>query len=320
MLVTYYSGASQALLERNVIVPGKTKFAGLSGGGYSAAGMALGLSGTELRDVWKVFINETLNRYSDVIGHFGSNLVAAIGPHFPEDAHRRVAGRLRIAISQLNGNQNKTLNDSATWQVDSFKSKLDLIAALAATTYIPCTSGMTSFTTFRNQPVVDGGYSSAFPQLCKTPDKCLRIATYVVGPLVNETCDPVKCPDASMCKGTNASSPGRDDTITKLYRNGKYVDQWPLNVLRERCPTQAWPGEPPSPMPLWVAQEHGMMPHIHPGQYNNLPEWDGQPLLGCQWRSWAMTPGPPADRMMEAMEVIYQAGYNDAMGWYNATH
>lgn len=46
------SGASQALLDRKVIAPGKTKFAGLSGGGYSAAGMALGLSGTEMRDVW----------------------------------------------------------------------------------------------------------------------------------------------------------------------------------------------------------------------------------------------------------------------------
>lgn len=42
-------------------------------------------------------------------------------------------------------------------------------------------------------------------------DKCLRIASYIVGPKGDQTCDPVKCP-------AGCSSEGRTNIITKLYK------------------------------------------------------------------------------------------------------
>lgn len=42
LLITYYAGVAEALLERGVVVPGKTMTAGLSGGAFTGAFLHLG--------------------------------------------------------------------------------------------------------------------------------------------------------------------------------------------------------------------------------------------------------------------------------------
>jgi hypothetical protein len=55
LLVNYYAGASWALQKGNVIVPGKTKLAGLSGGAYTSVVNALGWTGPEQK-AWCEFL------------------------------------------------------------------------------------------------------------------------------------------------------------------------------------------------------------------------------------------------------------------------
>lgn len=60
-------------------------------------------------------------------------------------------------------------------------------------------------------------------------------------------------------------------------------------------------------------------------------EWDGRPLLACQWQAWALamppmvtagydTPAEKAARIRQAMEVIYQQGYADARAYLDHEH
>jgi hypothetical protein len=41
----------------------------------------------------------------------------------------------------------------------------DLIASLLGTSYLPCYSGPTTYTIFRNQPVLDGAFGNGFKQM-----------------------------------------------------------------------------------------------------------------------------------------------------------
>jgi hypothetical protein len=77
LLVNYYAGASWALQKGKVIVPGKTKLAGLSGGAYTSVVNALGWTGPEQ----KALCESSLWR----AGHFFSTR-RAFAPAFPDPA------------------------------------------------------------------------------------------------------------------------------------------------------------------------------------------------------------------------------------------
>jgi hypothetical protein len=79
-------------------------------------------------------------------------------------AQRTVNNCMRVAISQLDANKTN-INNSASWIVNYWENRADAEATLLATNYISCYSGPTVYTYFRNQPVIDGGYSSGFKQL-----------------------------------------------------------------------------------------------------------------------------------------------------------
>ncbi|KAI8468800.1 MAG: hypothetical protein J3K34DRAFT_295115 [Monoraphidium minutum] len=218
LLVTYYSGVHQALLERGALVPGETQLAGLSGGGYSSVGATLGKTGLEMRDVWKGIVAGCAAQFAGgCVGHLNAYIVAHLLDALPEDAHKTASKTVNILVSQLDGNNNDSLANSASWTLDKFKNKADLISALTSTNYIPCYSGMTLFNFHRNEPVIDGGYSSGFKELClkaKGGD-CLKVASYHVGPLGDATCDPALCPVLAQ---SNCIEAARLETTTKLYK------------------------------------------------------------------------------------------------------
>lgn len=171
---------------------------------------------------------------------------------------------MRVALSQLDGSKTN-LNGSASWVVDDWADRADLVAAIAGSTYIPCLSGLQTFNVFRNQPVIDGGYGNGFEQLCPGGDTssaaCLKLGTWYVGPLGNATCDPVHC-DCSR-----GPDPERNDRVTALYENNPYVDRWALNRVADRCPPaeapNAFVGSDPYPLPDFVPQ-YSTIPDIHP--------------------------------------------------------
>ncbi|KAI8468806.1 MAG: hypothetical protein J3K34DRAFT_295289 [Monoraphidium minutum] len=166
MLMTFYSGVHQALLERGALVPGETQLAGLSGGGWSSVGAALGKTGLEMRDIWKgIFVGCNTQFAGGCPGHGNAYMVSLLLETLPEDAHKIASKTVRILVSQLDGNNGDSIANSASWPLKKFKSKNDLIAALTSTGHIPCYSGTTLFTYYKNQPVIDGGYANGFKEL-----------------------------------------------------------------------------------------------------------------------------------------------------------
>jgi hypothetical protein len=41
----------------------------------------------------------------------------------------------------------------------------DVVSALVSTTFLPCASGPSTYTIYRNEPTIDGSYANGFPQL-----------------------------------------------------------------------------------------------------------------------------------------------------------
>uniref|UniRef100_A0A383VF18 PNPLA domain-containing protein n=1 Tax=Tetradesmus obliquus TaxID=3088 RepID=A0A383VF18_TETOB len=322
-LMGYYAGVSQALLEAKpaVLVPGRTITGGLSGGAWSLISAHLGYSGEQLLKMWadlftsqkaKDLLQSAAAGGPGLVGHINTLAVRELAGKLPDNPQHTLNGCMRVAISQLDSTQLYT-NNSASWIVDRWQDRADVQATLLATNYISCYSGPTVYTYFRNQPVIDGGYSSGFKQLCpggRLRD-CIKAASYYVGSeKANTTCDTTRC--SSGC-----GSHDRTNIITTLYQNGPYVDRWKLFEVVQRCPPTLWSDGPPYASPDFVPQATATkLPDIYPGRYNDLPEWppgSGRRLLACEWQNFAMV--PPTDRITEWLNVTYQQGYADAQAW-----
>lgn len=124
---------------------------------------------------------------------------------------------VRIAFAQLDASKT-SLNNSATWIVDHFSSLRDVASALTCTSYIPCMTGPTTYNLFRNQPVIDGGYSAGLEDLCPggNTQNCIKLSSYHVHPSANSTCDPALCPQANLTGG--CTSGDRMDRVKQLYQ------------------------------------------------------------------------------------------------------
>jgi hypothetical protein len=68
---------------------------------------------------------------------------------------------------------------------NKFESIDDLVSALGATSYIPCSSVDGFYSTFRGGAYVDGGYCADMAETCpktEDPTKCLKISSAFLGP------------------------------------------------------------------------------------------------------------------------------------------
>uniref|UniRef100_A0A383VPF3 PNPLA domain-containing protein n=1 Tax=Tetradesmus obliquus TaxID=3088 RepID=A0A383VPF3_TETOB len=315
-LMGYYAGVTQALLEKKVLVPGVTPTAGLSGGAYTLTLAQLGWNGTDILSFWRAIVREGKTHLAHgAVGRLNALSVWALQEALPQDLSN-VYSRMRIAVSQLDGSKT-TLNNSASWIIDSWQSRDDLIANLLGTSYLPCYSGPTTYTIFRNQPVLDGAFSNGFKQMC--PDgnvtNCIKVASWHVGPLGSATCDKRCGSDRLAAK---CAVPERTTINTVLHKNDQFVDRWLLSEVQLRCPEADWKGMDPYPFPYYVPQA-STLPDIYPGRFNPLPAWppgSNTTLLACQWQNFAMA--PPLDRMDDFFEMTYDLGYRDALAWHAA--
>lgn len=211
------------LLQKGVIVPGVTPLSGLSGGAYTSVLTTVGWNGTKQSDFWNTVTTKAAKTYTSPAGHLNEVIQPMLNSLLPVDVARQINGKVRVGISQLNASK-ETLNGSAAWIVNSWTSKDDVVGSLLGTDYIPCFTGPTLYNTYRDQPVVDGGFSLGFEQLCTNQSNCIKVASYYVGNLANKTCDPSVCPVAAE---TNCKDAERVEPVTTVLY--KYVD------MSEKC-------------------------------------------------------------------------------------
>jgi hypothetical protein len=88
----------------------------------------------------------------------------------------------------------------------------------------------TTYSIFRNQPAIDGGYSVGFRELCGGRP-CVRVASFYVGSQHADT----KChPEPPYNCKTPCWSAERKGRVTNLYNNTRLVDQWVLKNVETR--------------------------------------------------------------------------------------
>ncbi|KIZ00987.1 hypothetical protein MNEG_6975 [Monoraphidium neglectum] len=213
---------------------------------------------------------------------------------FPDDVAGKVIGRVRVAVSQLDASK-PSLAGSASWVISSWTSKLDLITSLHSTDFLPCFAGLTTYTTFRNQPVIDGGYANGFEELCPDSNtaKCLKLASWAVGPFGNLT----------GCAPHDASG-DRTDRVKQLYQNPKLSSDWALEYIQEQCPVDKWSTASPGPLSPKFVPQNSTTPDIC--GYAKMLDWKGRAITACEWQEWSMK--LPSGQELAAMDHAYRQG------------
>ncbi|PRW50935.1 Patatin-like phospholipase domain-containing 2 [Chlorella sorokiniana] len=293
LLIEYYGGVAQVLAKAGVITK-DTPLSGNSGGALASAAIAMGLEFTDLI------------KLGGVLKSTGSP-EAALSAIVPDNVASLLNGRVRMGISQLDASQ-PTFNGSAAWVVDSYTDKADAMSAMFATSCLPCFLVNTSFCMFRDQPVLDGGYSVSWEQLCPGGDtaNCIKVSAETstaihLGQLSGEECA--------------AKLDTREEAVTQLYQNDlANAAEWPLADMADRCPEAEWEGqEPYVPKATMFEAFYPVVPDIYPGKYGPLPKLNGTEIRACDWAGW--TRALPKGLELEAAKAIYGQGVVDATAW-----
>ena len=80
LLITYYSGVAEALLEKGVIVPGETPLSGLSGGAWTSVATQMGLRGEYQKTFWKGVVTDCTARWGSCVSHINAGIEACGWP------------------------------------------------------------------------------------------------------------------------------------------------------------------------------------------------------------------------------------------------
>ena len=106
------------------------------------------------------------------------------------DAARAVSGRVNVHACMVNPSAT-TLAGPVSQSYNEFNSTADVMAALVASSSIPCGTMPTFYSLFRGAPFVDGGYCTPPASLCPDgDDTCVRISSTVVGDNLRGTAAP----------------------------------------------------------------------------------------------------------------------------------
>ncbi|GBF88305.1 hypothetical protein Rsub_01017 [Raphidocelis subcapitata] len=273
----FHGGVMDVLIEKGLLVPGKTKVAGLSGGAWAATFAALGFGGTSFVESLTEWYTTcaalaALNLLGD--GKYCSGWVA--GAAFSQEWTQLLATRpdayktinVAIAMSQLDSSK-VSFFDSASMVVDKFASNAELSSALLGTSAIPCLDLSVPFTVsfdpgrvFRNSPVIDGAFSTSLSEgLCGDRPKCIKVASMWLGP---------KAVGAAECNIV-----GRTALRTKLYKNKEPIGSSPIWTASIQCPGSLfafsqgsiWPETLQRPLPSsLVSLNYTTVPDIYPGR------------------------------------------------------
>ena len=112
----------------------------------------------------------------------------------------------------------------------SLPLQADLVSSALASSSIPCFMIPTTYSIFRNQPAIDGGYAVGFKELCGGRP-CVRVDSFYVGSQHADT----KChPEPPYNCKTPCWTAERKGRLTKLYNNTRLVDQWVLKNVETR--------------------------------------------------------------------------------------
>jgi hypothetical protein len=163
---SYFLGVYKSL-QKAGLVNKKTPVYGSSGGAIVAGGLCSGSSIEDMMDEnLKVatFCNSSTTLCA---GQLDELLVAELKQRAPKgngwkNCNNR--GHIHISHSYSKPNDFPVCNlTGGNWTINQFKSRQDLIDAVASSSFVIGASGFACNREFRGQPVMDGGYSISLP-------------------------------------------------------------------------------------------------------------------------------------------------------------
>jgi hypothetical protein len=287
-LIGFYAGVTQGLLDYEVIVPGVTRFGGLSGGALAITMTTLGLTGPEqlAATVQTMLRCAALPGHCAEPGQIDEALMEQVNAMLDDDAAKLFSEKVFYWAAEINP-ADPTEADSRARLLAPYADKADLVEALSATCYVPCGIGANPYKLFRGRPYIDGGYATAIPWECppqepgKPRRRCVTVAVSQVGPLAKGSLS--ECP-------RNFSQPR---TGPSYELDSADPADW---ALPKTCEGFVTPD---------LVQAKGA--EICPGCRVPLPEQ----FDVCTWRSFSKRP----PKALKDVIAIYQQGIAEAHAW-----
>lgn len=194
------------------------------------------------------------------------------------DALRRCRDTLTVAVSELRP-LDTNINKPVRWAFAKPTSIEELADVAAASSFLPCSMAGLPYILFRGRPLIDGGYTSGFSQICNPDAKvCIKVSALQVGPNnplgpTWATNCPMLAPNLPLAPKTKPSGPISDKPVPRA--------QW---KLPQECTYNPETGAILSPeLPQLYAPGLLQDTDIYPGfAYNALS------VNPCDWLSWML--------------------------------
>ncbi|KAL4519597.1 hypothetical protein Ndes2437A_g07783 [Nannochloris sp. 'desiccata'] len=188
----YYYGVMETLISSKILNQKTAPVGGLSGGAVVSLAVCGGVAPTLMQNASALAISQcltSLNKTTQSIpcqGELTTLVVSLTQIAFPLNStkfQKKCAVRIRIAMTKLNASDATT--SSLSPYVRTKFVGTELYDAVAATAMIPCMSTCKPYTLFKGIPVVDGGFSATFKELCPPNVKrCITTQEYYPGKYV----------------------------------------------------------------------------------------------------------------------------------------
>lgn len=305
LLLPWYLGVVNTLVEERVINPQTTPGAGLSGGAVTAMNACAGKSPKDLFNQLKpslVSCYETWDpesgsvpcngQLSEIVYEGFASLLNASDPTQVAD----ICPHVGIAFTNIDPSDS-TFGSIESRITANYSSDEDILRDLVSTSFLSCSSMSHPYFVNKGRATVDGGYSTNLKELCGgTTDSCLTIQVYY----------PNTTEDGPVCTRQDTSDPSVGvELLSECLKEagGSY------NSSAAGPPAPAWanfteigdlpttcPGGPTQFMPPGEAD-------IYPGKYVPLN-------YSCfEWQCMAYIPYP------ERLDDLYSLGEREARAW-----
>ncbi|CAM6082572.1 unnamed protein product [Calypogeia fissa] len=214
-LFPYHLGVCDCLIEHKYLTE-NTPLAGSSAGALVCAVVAGGLEMSDALRAAKEVAQDC--RKNGTAFRLGAVLRGIMEKYLPEDAHTRVNGRIRVAVTQL-------FRQPRGMIVDQFDSREDLINALHTSCFIPGYFAPKPATIFRDRVCIDGGFTLFMPPTAA--ETTIRICAFfasaynIKGVHISPDCNPSESRPTNQQQLLNlAFYPAEDEVLDEMFRAG----------------------------------------------------------------------------------------------------
>jgi hypothetical protein len=290
----YYYGVMETLISSKILNPKTAPLGGLSGGVAVSLFICGGLDPKEMQSITAAGVSKCAKTWAPpgqlvpCQGELTALMLNLTEVAFPPNSNtfqKECANRLRIAITKLDPSD-ATMSSVSPYVETKIANNQELYDVVSATTMISCVTACKPYTVFKGMPVVDGGYSATFKEMCPPNVKrCIKTQEFYPGTYV-------KAGGGECLKnGNKPVASGAEVPCTIPVPSGFNFD--PKGKLPSSCPAGIKYFQPPG------------FSDIYPGMHKENP----LPYTCKEWQDFSYFPKP------DTFQTQFDAGKKDAFIW-----